>query len=224
MVLYLFIACEVELAGVVHDEDGAPVGGAVLDAEVCDAVSAADGTFRVRCPRGLHHFLVTHPTHAATALDVDATELFAPPPSEATLRAWPTVPGLYAEPGLERLGPTPLVRTVAAAEQRFCLPEGTALPALVPPAAMLDVHSFDWRLYPLDTAGCALILHTTDGRYWQPNATGVDVPHTELAPGYRHVRPELAAGRYVAVSWHDGFLVPLDPKADTWEAWAFEVR
>lgn len=225
MLLTLLAACDVELRGHVSDPDGVGVGGATLHAEACDAVTDAQGDFRTRCPRGVHHFLVEHPAYAASTLRVDATAFFSPEPGRASLRPWPTEPGVYLQPELLPLPATPLVRVVQGDEQRFCLDPAAALPTTGVNPGLFDVHSFDWRLYRLDTAGCALILRTRDGgRYWSPTATVEEAPSTELAPGFRHVHPKLGPGRYVIAAWYDGFLVPVDPKADTWEAWGFEVR
>lgn len=225
MLFFLLAACEVEVSGRVVDPVGIGVGGAGLDGATCTAVTEADGSFRTRCPRGLHHFVVRHPAYAASTLTIDATGLLSPQPETATLRAWPTTPGLYVQPELTPLVSTPLARTVSTTEQRFCLPAGTALPALAADPSFFDVHDSDWRLLTLDTDGCAFVLKTRDGgRYWSPTATQVEAPTTEIAPGFRHVKPELPAGRYAVVTWYDGFLVPADAKADTWEAWAFEVK
>ncbi len=224
MLIVVMLGCEVEVAGLVSEPSGAPVAGAQLTADGCRAVSAADGTFRTRCPRALHHFVVSHPAHAAEHLSVDATGALAPAAAAVSLVPWPTAVGLYLEPALELIAVSPLRRTVTATEQRFCLPPDVPLPTTTPNPSIFDVHGSDWRLHALDTEGCAIRLATKDGsRYWSPVSTAIAVPITELSPGHQHLRPELTPGRYAFVTWYDGFPVPLDPTADTWEAFAFEV-
>ncbi|MSQ01076.1 MAG: carboxypeptidase regulatory-like domain-containing protein [Myxococcales bacterium] len=224
MLIVVMLGCEVEVSGLVSEPSGAPIAGAQLAAAGCSAVSAADGSFRARCRRGLHHFVVSHPAHAAEQLSIDATGALAPPAAEVRLVPWPTVVGLYLEPALTLIPHSPLRRTVNATEQRFCLAADTTLPTTTPNPSIFDVHGSDWRLHALDTEGCAIRLTTTGGsRYWSPAGTSIDVPMTQLSPEHQHLRPELGPGRYAFVTWHDGFLVPLDPTADTWEAFAFEV-
>jgi hypothetical protein len=222
--LGLLVACDVELTGSVTDERGAPVGGAVLAAERCNAVTDDAGAFRVRCERGDHHFLVSHPTYAGAALSIGATGLFSPPPAAAVLRAWPAGAGLYLEPDYAPL-PTPgLVRTREGNEQRFCIPADVALPQARPGASLFDVHDTEWRLYRLDEAGCALRLTSADGgTFWSPTASRVEIAPDLIAEGHYRVRLPEAPGRYVAAPWLDGFFVPRPDAPETWEAWALEI-
>lgn len=221
----LLAGCEVDVRGRVVDPAGTGVVGAGLDGAECHAVTGADGVFLARCPRVEHHFVVTHPAYTAATLTVDATGPLPPAPVTGTLRPWPTAPGLYVEPELTPLAATPLVRTVGATEQRFCLPADSVLPVVGPDPSFFEVHDSDWRLLSLDTDGCAIVLKTREGgRYWSPTVTRVEPATSEVMPGFQHVKPALSGGRHAFVTWYDGFLVPVDPKADTWEAWAFEVK
>ncbi len=224
MLIVVMLGCEVEVTGLVSEASGTPIAGAQLTGADCAAVSAHDGTFRTRCARGLHHFVLSHPAHAAGHLSVDATGALAPAAAAVTLVPWPTVVGLYLEPDLVLIPTSPLLRTVTATEQRFCLGPDTPLPTTTPDPSIFDVHGSDWRLHALDTEGCAIRLTTKDGgRFWSPVGNAIVVPIAELSPGHQHLRPVLGPGRYAFVTWVDGFLVPLDPTADSWEAYAFEI-
>ncbi len=224
MWIVVFVSCTVELSGSVTDLDGAAVGGARLQAPGCEAVSNAAGAFRVRCERALHRFAVTHPTYAGATLEIDATGLLAPEASRASLRAWPSEPGLYLEPSYAAVPSPGLVRTATPTEQRFCVPAEAVLPVAPAGTALFDVHDVEWRLYRLDEDGCALRLSTRDGgTYWSPTATQVEVTPTPLADGHLRVPLPAEPGRYAAAPWMAGFFVPRSVSPDVWEAWAFEV-
>jgi hypothetical protein len=225
MWIFLLAGCTVELAGSVVDLTGAPVGGATLASPGCEAVTEADGSFRVRCERGVHAFAVKHPAFAGTLLRVDASGLMAPAPSQATLRAWPAAAGLYLEPEFDPLPSPGLERTLAAAQQRFCLPAGTSLPTATAGGTLFDVHDVEWRLYRLDAEDCALRLDSKDGgTFWSPTADVVSVEPQPLAAGHFRVSVPAEPGRYAAAPWTEGFLVPRTVTPDVWEAWAFEVE
>ncbi len=151
----------------------------------------------------------------------DADSVFAPEPFSVTLVPWPTEPGLYLEPALDPLPVTPLVRVATAEEQRFCLGEGATLAEAPARVSLFDLHSVAWRAYALDAGGCAVVLRRPAGTtWWQPGGTRVaETSRTALAPGRDRVVMELPAGRYVAVAWFDGFLVPHDVSADSYLAW-----
>lgn len=225
--LALLIGCEVEVSGRLLDPDGTPVAGAHVEATAgsCAAVTDAQGQFRARCPRAEYDFVVSHPSHAAGTLRIDASGAFSPPPASTTLAPWPDAPGLYIEPQYTPLASVGLVRAASATEERFCLPAGVVLPAASAAVQLFDVHAVDWRAYAVDAEGCALRLVVEGGgRFWSPRAERVEpVSVTELAPGRSRAAFSLVPGRYVVAPWYEGFLVPEDPKADTWAAWAFEV-
>lgn len=221
------LGCSVEVRGQVVEPSGAPVAGAVLDAEgACGAVSAADGTFRARCRRADYHFLVTHPTHAAGTLHVDASGALPPEPATATLTPWPDTPGVYVEPAYTRLPDVGLVRKADKTETRFCVPDGASFAEVGAGASLFDVHAADWRVYPLDAEGCALRLTQPAGsRFWSPTGAPVSAGQAEeVAPGRFRTRLTLPAGRYVLVPWLDGFFVPDDVDKDTWFAAGFTVK
>lgn len=225
--LALLIGCEVEVCGRLLDPDGKPVAGARVEATAgaCAAVTDAAGDFRARCRRADYHFLLSHPMHAAGTLHIDASGALAPPPVSMTLAPWPDAPGLYIEPQYTPLPSVGLVRSVGPTEERFCLPDGVVLPLASAAVQLFDVHAVDWRVYAVDAEGCALRLVVEGGgRFWSPRVQRVEpVSVTELAPGRSRAALALDPGRYVVAPWYDGFLVPEDPKADTWAAWAFEV-
>lgn len=222
---FLLAGCAVELTGSVTDLAGAPVEGARVQAEGCEAVSAADGSFRVRCERALHRFAVSHPAYAGASMEIDATGLLSPEPESVMLRAWPTEPGLYIEPDYRPVPAPGLARTATAEEQRYCLPAGAEVGTAPAGTALFDVHEVEWRLYRLDEEGCALRLHTRDGgTYWSPTATRVELAPVELATGHFRVPLPAEAGRYVAVPWMEGFFVPRAGSTELWEAWAFAIE
>lgn len=226
VLLPLFLACDVEVRGRVVEPGGAPVAGARLVTEAgCDAVTDADGTFKVHCPRAVYHFLVKHPTHVGATLDVDASATLPPTPVEATLRPLPSDPGLYLEPDYTALPSVPFLRKVEKTEQRFCLGKGATLATASAETTVYDIHATDWRLYPLDADGCAVKLTQAPGsRFWSPEGDPLaPTMHDDLGAGRFRDRFTLVPGRYVAVPWLDGFFVPDDPKADSWLAWGFEV-
>lgn len=220
----LLAGCTVELTGNVSDFGGAAVGGARLSAPECEAVSAADGSFRVRCDRAVHRFAVSHPAYAGATLEIDATGTFSPEPETIMLRAWPSAPGLYLEPDYRPVPSPGLARTTTDKEQRFCVPEGAEFGSAAAGSAMFDVHEVDWRVYRLDAEGCAMRLtNKAGGSVWSPTATRVDTAPSELAPGHFRVPVPEEPGRYVAVPWMEGFFVPRAGEAELWEAWTFEI-
>ncbi len=227
MVLPFLLGCDVELRGQVVEPSGAPIAGASLIATEgsCSAVTDAAGTFVTRCIRTDYNFIVSHPSHAAGAVHIDASGALAPPPAVASLVPWPVEPGLYLEPGYTPLASVELVRRVAPTEQRFCLPDGLVLPITSVEPHVFDVHATEWRVFAVDAEGCALRLAVEPGgRFWSPRTARIEpTAVTQLAPGRARATFALPAGRYVVVPWFDGFLVPKDPNADTWEAWAFEA-
>lgn len=220
MILVL-VACDVEIAGVVSTPAGAPVAGAELSDGACRAVSGPDGKFLTRCARDTYAFVVNHPTHAAGEARVDASGAMAPPPLAVTLTPWPEAPGLYLEPSLRPLAPVVVQRTIANDQQRFCV-DVAHVPETSGPVSIFDVHAVDWRVYALDADGCALLLARAPGTsWWQPGGTRVAEKGREtLAAGRDRVRFELEPGRYVALAWYDGFLVPASAADDTWLGWA----
>lgn len=226
LALYL-LGCDVELRGRVADRGGAAIAGASLVATegVCSAVTDAAGSFTTRCVRADYNFVVSHPSHAAGALHIDATAALPPPPASASLVPWPSAPGLYLEPDYAPVARVDLVRRVAPTEQRYCLPEGAVLSVTSVEPHIFDVHAADWRVFAVDAEGCALrVAVEPGGRYWSPRTPRIEpASETVLAPGRVRVTFALPPGRYVAVPWFEGFMVPKDPNADTWEAWAFEA-
>ncbi|MBM4368394.1 MAG: hypothetical protein FJ102_19425 [Deltaproteobacteria bacterium] len=219
--MFVLVACDVEIAGVVTTPVGEPVAGAELSDGDCRAVSGADGSFLTRCARDSYAFVVRHPTHAAAEALVDATGAMSPPPVAVQLTPWPATPGLYLEPALRPLEPLALHRTAATDEQRFCV-DLARVPEASGPVSIFDVHAVDWRVYALDAEGCALRLSRAPGTsWWQPQGTRVTEKGREaLATGRERVQFELEPGRYVALAWYDGFLVPLEASDDTWVGWA----
>ncbi|MBM4392488.1 MAG: carboxypeptidase regulatory-like domain-containing protein [Deltaproteobacteria bacterium] len=222
--MFVLVACDVEIAGVVTTPGGEPVAGAELSDADCRAVSGADGRFLTRCARDSYALVVSHPAHAAGEARVDATGATSPPPLAVQLTPWPAGPGLYMEPSLRPLEPVAVQRTVAPDEQRFCV-ELALVPETGGPVSIFDVHAVDWRVYALDAEGCALRLSRAPGTsWWQPQGARVTEKGREtLATGRERVRFELEAGRYVALAWYDGFLVPLEASDDTWVGWALAV-
>ncbi len=219
--ILLLVACDVEIAGVVATPAGTPVAGAELSDGRCRAVSGADGRFLTRCVRDTYIFAVTHPTHAGGESSVDASGAMSPPPLSVTLTPWPEAPGLYLEPALQPLAAVVVQRSVTTDEQRFCV-DVAGVPETRGPVEVFDVHAVDWRLYALDADGCALRLSRAPGTsWWQPQGTRVAERSREtLASGRDRVRFELEPGRYVALAWYDGFLVPDNASDDTWIGWA----
>ncbi|GDX79622.1 hypothetical protein LBMAG42_14330 [Deltaproteobacteria bacterium] len=227
MLVLFLLGCDVELRGQVADPGGAPIAGASLVATegTCSAVTDAGGSFTTRCVRADYNFVVTHPSHAAGALHVDATAALPPPAAAVSLVPWPSAPGLYLEPDYTPFARVDLVRRVAPSEQRYCLPEGAILPVTSVHPHVFDVHATDWRVFAVDAEGCALrVAVDPGGRYWSPRTPRIEAASVaELAPGRVRLTFEVPPGRYVAVPWFEGFLVPKNPTADTWEAWAFEA-
>jgi hypothetical protein len=222
--LFLLAACEVEISGRVVGAASAPVAGASLRADGCEAVTAADGLFRTRCRREVYRFDVSHPTHATAVLTIDATGARSPSAVEVALQPWPEAVGLYLAAGFVPLPEAPLKRRVEPGRQRFCLDTPGGAPAAASPGGsteLFEVEGYQWRVYRLDTEGCALAMVQAAGSaWWSPEGERVGgLSRTELATGRARVVVPAGGADLIALAWYDGFLVPHDVASDTWLAW-----
>lgn len=211
----LLLACSAEFTGRVHTPAGDPVSGATLDASECAAVTGADGSFRTRCERTQHSFVVSHPDHQSAALDVEPGK---PPPS-VVLPAWPVDAGLYlVRPG--NVSPLPtavLVHTASPTEERWCLGDAVPTEVSAGKVVLFDVHDVEFRIYRLDDEGCAFRMKPGQASYWSWSADRVTEASREtITTGRDKVTLDLSAGDYAIAEWFDGFLVPEKDGAAAW--------
>lgn len=222
-------ACQSTLVGSVRGTDGAPVKGATLHApgpigeRDCDAVSDAQGRFRVRCARGTWTFTVSHPGYLPRAWTVEAEAGEVDVGAVDLLRV-PTEPGLHlARPdGFVALPPAPLRRTIVEGkEHRFCVARDAAVPVEVPAGRvrLLDNHVAEWRVYALDAEGCAYRMAKGAGDHWSWKAHRIEPAGEEaLAEGRAWIDLDLPPGDYAIAEWYAGFFVRADVPTDTWRA------
>lgn len=204
--------------GEVRTLGGAPLSGAVLASPGCEAVTAADGRFRVACEEGTRSFAVTHPGHldrtwlvhaeGAGEKDVGAVDVVAIPLGEGL---W-----LAGDGRLDRLPPAPLYRTASKDEQRWCMDSLAGNPLMVPPGRvrLLDNHTVDWRVYTLDAEGCAYRMARAGSETWTFAANRIAaITLRPRGPGRDWADLDLPAGDYAIVEWYAGFMVRgEDPK------------
>ncbi len=206
--------------GEVRTADGGPIPGAVLVSPGCEAVTGADGRFRVGCDDGTRSFAVTHPDHLDRTWLVNADGAGEHDVGVVDLAPIPLGEGLWlaGDGRLDPLPPAPLVRTATKDEQAWCVDAGQGAPVVTPPGRvrLLDNHGVDWRVYALDADRCAYrMTRGADGANWTYRAARVDIAATTpRSPGRDWVELDLPAGDYVIVEWYEGFLVK--GQDDTW--------
>ena len=203
----------VTLVGEVRSDVGAPVAGAVLSSPGCEAVSGADGRFRVACEHGTRTFTVSHPDHLSATWPVEpAGRIGEQDLGGVRLATIPLDAGLWlaSDAGLLALPAAAFLHTAGAEEQRWCIDGAATDPVPVAGRAvrLLDNHAYDWRLYRMDTDGCAYRMRRTGGEAWSFVADRVEVPAAlERGPGRGWLELSLEPGDYALLEWYDGFLV-----------------
>lgn len=208
--LLALVACGRMLQGEIRDPAGAPVAGARLTAPGCEAVSAADGRWRCRCPRAPQRFVVSRPGFETAELREGGPLVLLPYPQE---------PGFYHRDGAwSPLPEVALRRSEEAREIRWCSPESG--PSLRGP--VLDVHAVEWRAFRLDEEGCAWRLRQGTGSYWSGAGLALPEPlRSAVSPGTDRIEWQLEPGSYAIVEWLDGAPAPRAPGEG--RAWLFVV-
>lgn len=209
--VWLLAGCRTVLVGEVRTEGGGPVSGAVLTSPGCEAVTGADGRFRVGCAGGARTFAVTHPEHLPRTWAVTAERWGERDVGFVEVAGVPLGEGLWlaSDDRLEALAQAPLALAANAQEQRWCMSGAEGDPRVVPAGRvrLLDNHTVDWRLYRLDAEGCAYRMAKSAGDHWSFTAERVEVTTTPRGPGRDWVELDLTPGDYAVVEWYDGFLV-----------------
>ncbi len=186
--------------------------GAVLTSPGCEAVTGADGRFRVGCEDGTRSFAVTHPDHLDRTWLVHAEGTGEHDVGSVELAAIPLGDGLWlaGDGSLDRLPAAPLLRIASANDQRWCMDSRVGEPVVVPPGPvrLLDNHTVDWRVYALDADRCAYRMARAGTETWTFDAARIDtITTTPRSPGRDWVVLDLPAGDYAIVEWYEGFLV-----------------
>lgn len=216
--------CSTVATGEVRDATGAPVAGAVVHADGtpgCDAVTDAEGRWRTHCPAGDYTFTVSHPAHLSAT--VPATVAGPDAPVKLVVHAIPTEGGVHLLAGDRFVtpGPAPLTRQGSESDGwRWCV---TGEPDARVPAGViraLDNHVAEWRLFRVDTEGCAYRLARSAGDYWEYEADSPPIARlAPLAEGRDWLEIELTPGRYVVADWlADGFVPDGDGVRARWFA------
>jgi hypothetical protein len=201
------VGCAQRLEGLVVDAAGAAVVGAHVVGGGCDAVTGPDGRFSVECESGPTDFMITHPAYLAATVPWAAGEL------KGSLTALPTDPGVYVVSGAGFVAPSdsPLTRSGDdLTGWKFCFAgKDSEAPTFASPLRMLDNHEVDWRLFAVDTEGCAYQLQHGNGEWWTSPSKGIPVTReSELAPGRDWLTVDLPVGDYAIVDWYAGSPVP----------------
>jgi len=188
------------------------VPGAVLTSPGCEAVTGADGRFRVQCEEGTRSFAVTHPDHLDRTWLVNAEGIGEHDVGVVELAGIPNGGGLWlaADGALDLLPQAPITLRATKDEQRWCMDGTAGEPVTVPPGRvrLLDNHTVDWRLYTLDADGCAYTMTRAGADHWTFAAERVaPAASTPRGPGRDWVELDLVPGDYALVEWYDGFLV-----------------
>lgn len=228
LALLFSVACSTtSVEGRVTDRTNAPIAGASVStpSEGCEAISAADGGFRIECPPGqwrLNTSREGYLSHSQELSVVDGERVSLPP---IALVAVPSETGLYAliDDEFKALQPAILNRATdqngVAKRRRFCVNRETerATTAAAGKLSVLEQGTVGWRMFRMDNDGCAYRdAKTREGHWVVEHQQQPEVDSAALNKSATMHQLSLDPGHYFVAHWA-GFFAPTEgnPEAYT---------
>ena len=232
--LTLLAACSTtSVDGVIVDVSGTPIAGATVrrEASECSDITNKQGRFSLKCGAGVWDLSIRHPSYFSQTEKVDVPDGSQVALKQSPLIQIPTTEGLHLlrDGNFMPLLPTTLERSSnsegEAKRRDFCVDQqGSPNSISSGMLRLLDRTSTPWRMFRMDTAGCAYRdSRNREGRWVVEHRDRTQVRLEPEADGHRIHTVNASVGDYFIAEW-SGFFVPTEPKANTYKGYWVQVQ